>query len=315
MGGGGSSDSQVYTNLIPTYINGMQDLAIGYLTDAMVLSYNTFEVYSDPTYAIQNTNETGGIAAMGARGAAGSVIEIDAETYLQTLYSGEYLQTNPRLDLAFQKGIEEIIQQFNEYIMPAIQNTFSFAFGGSEHNIEEAKAAEKMMDTINELGQKIYYDDYRLERRIQDAGMSHAVPYSQRLVRDAEIQRSAGVYAREYLQALYKDNWAKWNENNVIPVRNLDILGNAIKTIMGTTRQQNTTYYKPSTFTQIAGLALTGMGVYNLFRGTSLNPYVNPSGSKNMITQDQGVNFNQNTDAKIPTLNPIESYTFGQGQE
>src|SRR5665647_406056 len=114
--GGGSSDSTMFTNLIPTYIPGMQDLTVNYMANALALSINTFKAYPSATYAVQDTNELNGITAMALRGSSGSPIEIDAETYLQALYSGGYIQTNPRLDLAFQKGIEEILQQLSEYV-------------------------------------------------------------------------------------------------------------------------------------------------------------------------------------------------------
>jgi hypothetical protein len=59
------------------------------------------------------------------------------------------------------------------------------------------------------------------------------------------------------------------------PIRNLDILGNAVRTILSTYRQTSTKYYRPSTIAQIAGVAIAGLSLYSMFSGTSMSPYTN----------------------------------------
>ena len=51
----------------------------------------------------------------------------------------------------------------------------------------------------------------------------------------------------------------------------------AVKSILGTTRTSTTQYHRPSTLSQIAGVALTGLSIYAMFSGTSMNPYNNPA--------------------------------------
>lgn len=282
MGGGGSTDNSqvVYTNLIPTYIPNVTNEAYQYLQESIDLSVGTYSPYNEPTYAPQNANEIAGIAALATRGLSGSGIEADAEAYLRSLLTDGFIGVNPRLDAVFFAEVTDLLQSLIEDILPTIADSYAFAFGGSEHNIEEAKAAEKVMDQINVIARRIYYDDYRTERRIQDAGISHAVPYGQRGMRDAEMLRTAGVYAREYSQGFINDTWKVWNENQIIPVRNLDILGNAIRTILGTSRTANTKFYKPPAFQEIAGVAMSGMSIYSMFKNSSMSPYKNPAGRK-----------------------------------
>ncbi len=279
MGGGGGGDGTTNTNLLPSYISGLSGNAQAYLNDAQFLSHGNFHPYPGTTYAAQNANEIAGIAALATRGAYGSKIESDAETYLHLLLSGQYLSVNPNLDAVYQSNIDDIVQELNEVILPNIVDEHIFCFGGSEHNIKEAIAAERAMDTINKLTESTYYDDYRAERRIQDAGISHAIPYGERRIRDAETLRQAGIYAREYSQGNLQDLWDKWNDRLTMNVRNLDILGNAIRTILGTTRSSTTKYYTPPLFNQIAGVALAGMGMYSLWRDTTMNIYKNPAGT------------------------------------
>lgn len=88
--------------------------------------------------------------------------------------------------------------------------------------------------------------------------------------------RQAGMYAREYSQGSLQDVWEQHNEAQILPIRNLDIAGNATKTILSTTRTSATTYYGPSKLSQIAGLAVAGLSLYSMFSGTSQNPYLNP---------------------------------------
>ena len=282
-GGGGAVDSVAYTNMLPTYIPNIQTWTLSYLTQAFTLSIANFTAYPNTTYAAQNGDETDGIAALATRGTAGHAIESEGETYLQALLSGSYVDVNPYMDNLYSKKIEELLQKFTEETLPSISDAYAFAFGGSEHNIEEAKAAEKMIQALSDAARNVYYDDHVIERRIQDAGLSHVIPYGLRKVRDAEMLRQAGVYAREYTQGYYTDNWKKWNENQILPIRNLDILGNAIKTILGTTRTSTTKYYKPSAFQEVAGLALTGLSIYSMFANTTRNPYTNPAEQKQFI--------------------------------
>jgi hypothetical protein len=85
--------------------------------------------------------------------------------------------------------------------------------------------------------------------------------------------RQAGVYEREYAQGALQDAWDHYNEVQLLPIRNLDIAGNAVKTVLGTTRSTATTFHKPSALSQVAGLAIAGLSIYTMFSGTSMNPY------------------------------------------
>ena len=259
-----------------------------YLDTASVMSAANFGAYPGTTYATQNADEIDGINAIIARGAAGSPIEASGEDFLQQLHSGYFIGKNPNLDAAYQTLVDEAMQKFTEDVLPAIRDAHAFSFGGSDHNIDEAKAAERMMEAINAIGEKVYYDDYRKERHMQSTGIAHVVPYGQREIRDAEMTRIAGVYGREWQQGQYVDAWNMWNENQVLPMRNLDIFGNALRTVMGTARTASVKYYKPPMFAQIAGIALAGIGAVKLFKDTTKSSYANPTASMKEISDDSG---------------------------
>ena len=92
-----------------------------------------------------------------------------------------------------------------------------------------------------------------------------------------EMLRQAGTYVREYLQKGYENDWEKWNDEMILPVRNIDILGNAVRTILSTYRQTSVKYYRPPMIAQIAGIAIAGLSLYSMFSGTSISPYTNAS--------------------------------------
>ncbi len=274
-GGGGGGNSVTYTNLLPTYIPEVQVKVEEWMGAANTLSSSNFSAYGGVTYAAQNTDETDGIAAVATRGRYGSTIELDGKAFLRNLYDGLKINSNTKIAAFYAAQIEELLQQFDEEVLPAIRANYVFAWGSSEHNVAEAKASEKMMGKINEIA-KMFYDDYVAERQLQQQGMAHATPYGLQCIRDMEMLRQAGIYAREYDQGYKMDAWERWNESVILPVRNLDILGNATRTVMSTARTATTQYYKPPVWTQIAGLAITGLSLYAMFSGTSLNPYSNP---------------------------------------
>ena len=274
FGGGGQEDIQtwVYTNLLPTYLPGFEGWAIDYIAEAAALSLGNFYEYTGETYAAQDANETDGIAAVATRGESGAQIELDGKAHLEDLYDGNKIGINPKLDAFLAAKLAELMEDLDWEILPSILNSHAFSFGGSEHNVAEAKAAALVMRKINEFA-RMYYGDYTHERGLQEQGMIHATPYGLQCIRDMEMLRQAGLYAREYAQGGYQDAWDSWNEAQIIPLRNLDIVGNATRTILGTVRNQMTSYYKPPKLATIAGLAITGLSLYSMFSGTSLNPY------------------------------------------
>jgi hypothetical protein len=280
-GGGGSQDMVSYTNLLPTYISGIQSWATAYLAAAinMAGTPGNFTEYTDPTYAAQDANELAGIAALALRGSAGALVEADGKAYLRDLYDGLRINTNSKIAAFYAKKIEALLEEFDDSVMPTIQHQHVFAFGGSDHNAAEARAAKMMMGKINEIA-KMFYDDYLIERQLQHQGMAHATPYGLQCIRDGEMLRQAGAYEREYAQGALQDAWDHYNEVQILPIRNLDIAGNAIKTILSTSRTQTTQYHKPSTLSQIAGFAIAGLSLYSMYAGTTLNPYANAAVAK-----------------------------------
>src|SRR3972149_8231052 len=98
-GGRGSQDMVSYTNLLPTYITGIQTWATAYLSAAMSMmeSPGNFTAYPDLTYAAQNANELAGIAALALRGTSGALVEADGKEYLRNLYDGLLINTNSRI--------------------------------------------------------------------------------------------------------------------------------------------------------------------------------------------------------------------------
>jgi hypothetical protein len=272
--GGGDADSTIYTNLIPTYIPGFQDWTVEYMASAASLSMSNFTPYADSTYAAQDANETDGIAAGATRGRYGSTIELDGKALLRNLYDGLKVNSNTKLAAFYSAQIEELLQEFDEDVLPQIRANFALAWGGSQHNVAEARVSEKMMGKINEIA-RMYYDDYTHERGLQQQAMAHATPYGLQCIRDMEMLRQAGVYVREFLQRGYDNAWEKWNDEMTFPIRNLDILGNAVRTILSTYRATTTKFYRPPQIAQIAGIAMAGLSLYSMFSGTSLSPYTN----------------------------------------
>jgi len=273
-GGGGSQDMVSYTNLLPTYIPGIQTWASAYLQQAidMMQSPGNFSEYTPLTYAAQNANELAGIAALALRGTAGAEVEADGKAYLRDLYDGLKINTNSKIAAFYAKRIEALLEEFDDAVMPIIQHQHVFSFGGSDHNVAEALAAKKMMAQINEIA-KMFYDDYLTERQMQHQGVAHATPYGLQCIRDGEMLRQAGAYEREYAQGGLQDAWDRYNEVQILPLRNLDIAGNAVKTILSTSRTQTTQYHKPSILSQIAGFAIAGLSLYSMYSGTTMNPY------------------------------------------
>lgn len=267
-GGGGSSSTTVTTNLLPDYA---QPYVEAYLTKMTELSNLGYATYPGATYAEQNTNELDGITALATRGRNGSILITKGKTLLQNVLDGLKFNINPKIDDSYSKRAESIVKEFEEDTLPRLNQRFNLTnnFASDSHHWAQSKAAEAVMAKLQDFGMDSYFKDYLSERLLQMNSLSDAILYGTQEVTDAEILRSAGELDREWQQGKLEDIYKKWRDEIERIVKRLEILGNGVRSIVGSSIEATEPFYRPSPISQIAGLALAGAGMFSMIKGMS----------------------------------------------
>ena len=75
---------------------------------------------------------------------------------------------------------------------------------------------------------------------------------------DADILRTAGLHQRQFNQEELTDLYNRWLDEETAAVQKLELLGNAIRALVGTQYTKTEPLYKPSQAVAMAGGAVTG---------------------------------------------------------
>lgn len=269
MGGGGGSGSQaVQESPLPDYAAAKVQT---YLYEANLLSASAYTAYTGTTYAPRNSNETDGIAAIAARATAGHPIISGAETLLQDILDGHKFNTNPKLANYFAARKEKAIFDFKTRTLPGINRAalLSGNWGSSGHHILQAKAVDELVEKLINIAEEIFGGDYNDEREYQFAAAGRAMSYGMETAKDMDILKQAGLYEREYQQGAIDDRFKRWKEVELYKVKRLEILGNAIRAMVGAQVVSTVPLYRPSDWSKIAAIAATGVSIYaTMYTGT-----------------------------------------------
>ena len=264
--GSGSNNQTVTMNLLPDFA---QPHVIKYLDAMTILSNNAYAPYIGSTYAAQNANEVDGIKALADRGKNGSVLVVTGSASINDILSDLRFNTNTKIDESYTKQAEVFVREFEEETLPTINQIFNLAnnYGSMSHAWAQAKASEKVMLKLQEIGMNMYFEDYMKERTFQISNLDNAIIYGEQPVNDADTLRSAGELQREFALGQLEDNYKKWHDEIIKVTKRLELLGNGLRTIVGAQHEETAPFYRPSPFAAIAGLALAGAGAYAAIKG------------------------------------------------
>lgn len=266
MSGGGGGSNTVNENPLPAYA---QPYVQNFLTRSNALSVSGYLPYTGDTYATRNADEEDGITALATRATNHHVIITRAETLLRNSLDGLKIGVNPKIDTLFERKKEELIQEFEEETIPNLsRNALAVeGWGGGSHHILQARAAESLTKKIADLIVELYGEDYFQEKEKRIASLGYGIRYGTEDVNDAEILRQAGLFNREYTQGLYDDTYKTWKDEEVASVKRLELLGNAIRSLVGSQTTAVTPLHRPNNMAQVAGLAMAGLSLYASFYG------------------------------------------------
>ena len=77
--------------------------------------------------------------------------------------------------------------------------------------------------------------------------------------KDAEMLHRAGLKYRVWLQGKYKTNYELWQDEQTASLRRTEVLGNAIRSLVGSQTTRTEPYHRPSPLMGAAAGAMAGL--------------------------------------------------------
>ena len=255
--GSSSGTSTTVVKRLPDYA---QPYAQNMIVRAQVLSDpSSYVPYPGTTFATQNATELAALATLVARGGSGNLTISKGIAYIEDLLDGLYLLGADVFFEAAEDAVEDNLE-------PAIDTSIVLLLGGSKFamgNFEGANLARTLASTtyakyFSRAMAKLYAENYKAGRTDQNQALAIGLEYGAQPIKNAETLRMAGFYTREYNQQLLTDLFNKLVDTQVYKIQHLEILGNAIRALVGSQTSRTDPFYRPSPWIAAAGGAISG---------------------------------------------------------
>lgn len=217
-------------------------------------------VYAGTIIAPQDSNETGAIAKLAARGAGGNATVTGAYALADGIIKGNNLTGLP-------SSLNSNISSKEIAAFALVSNLIgkkSFFAGDPDITLlAQALTLSTPTTYLNRLTARIENDNYHAERASMDVALGLGIDLASQAVLNADVLRKSGLYAREYLQGTYELLNKLYIEQEEINVYKLEIFGNALRAITGSQQTTSSSDNGPSPFMQAVGITTTAIGAYN----------------------------------------------------
>jgi hypothetical protein len=149
------------------------------------------------------------------RALQGSDITRSGQNQMQQTLDGNYLSGNPFFQGAFEAQVRPAVEQYTQQIAPRIDSNFNAAgrLGSNAYATARNTADDTFARAIADTGGKLAYQNYGMERGLQNAAAFQAPQYAETEYDDALRLAQVGG-ARETKQGEYlQDDMNRWNFN------------------------------------------------------------------------------------------------------
>lgn len=256
MGGSKAGSSTTTVKRLPDYA---QPYAKDYMIRAEQLSLTAYSPYTPDTIAPQSQDEIDALIAMVARGKDGDPVMNEAVILMELILNGAFLLGTRQAFIDMWSAVQSPLATEINALKGLIGNDTLYYVGApiSENRVtdELATYATTVMDRLEK---KLYRVNYDTEREAQSVAAGAAPGIGRYGIIDAEVLRAGGLYQREYDQAVLHDLYRKFLEIEEGQIKQLDILGNSIRAMVGTQTSSTKPYYRPDKTAGTVGGAISG---------------------------------------------------------
>ena len=218
--------------------------------------------YVGPNQRLQNVwqmafDQAGGSPTMGA-----------ANQQLQSTLSGSYLgRGNPYLNQQIKAAQGDLVKAWNDVAKPSWDNKMaaSGSYGNAGVMQAGANAQDQLQENLGDIASNMRFNAYNTERGNQMQALGLMPSYNSAQLQNLGFAGQAANQMQGFDQGQANQNYHWWQEAQQYPRQQLNVLGGALTGNLGQTQTQ--TSPDPSRWSQMLGGALTGLGLYNAFRG------------------------------------------------
>lgn len=256
MGGSKSGSSTTTVKRLPDYA---QPYAKDYMIEAEKLSLVAYTPYAYDTITDQPQDEIDALVAMVARGKDGDPVMNEAVILLELILNGAFLLGTRQAFIDMWSAVQSPLATEINTLKGLIGNDTLYHVGApiSENRVTD-ELTTYATTIMNRLERKLYRVNYDTEREAQSVATGASPGIGRHGIIDAEVLRAGGLYQREYDQAVLHDLYRKFLEIEEGQIKQLDILGNSIRAMVGTQTSSTKPYYRPDKTAATVGGALTG---------------------------------------------------------
>lgn len=228
---------------------------------------NTGYQQSPGSYTGPNNLLQSGWQAAANRAASGSPEMSAARSQLTNTINGGFLNSNPYLDQNIQNAQGDLVRSYNSVNKPAWDKAMgaSGSFGNSGVMEYAQNDRNDLMGNLGKISSNMRMQNYGQERNLQQQAMSMAPTFANQDYTDINNLLNAGNQMQGFNNAQQQQQQQWWQEAQNYPANRLQMYGNALGINAGGTSNQQAP--DPSTFSQVAGGALTGAALWNALFG------------------------------------------------
>lgn len=284
-GGGGTPDTTttISKSEPPAYV---QPYAKGLMNSAAQVASRPYEQYSGQRIADLDPYQQYGFEATAQRAISGSPVMNQAQSMTLNTLNGDYMSpdSNPWLKSTYDAAADRMGDAYARGTAATTQAQFNNAgaFGGSAHREMTEANNRAFGDSLADLGNQIYGQNYQMERANQMNAAGMADQMAQSDYRDAQALIGVGDAYRGYTQDVLNQGYQDWKDQYDYPLTQMDILGNAINIASGgsgTNSQTVPNTYQANPYATAIGGGMAGYGMANQMGYGQYSPYAAGAGA------------------------------------
>jgi hypothetical protein len=237
-----------------------------YMEKAVGLSEKPYEEYTGMTVAPQNAYQQAAIGGIVNRAITGSPVQTAGSQVAYDTLTGQYLDpsSNPWLQRSYDMAANDMTRNYLNATVPGINSSFSLAgrYGSGQHQMALDNANTGLARELQNLGTNIYGGAYGQERSNMMSTMAQSPQLANAEYNDMQQLLGAGDVQQNYQQQVLTDLYSRWAQAQQYPYTQLDVIGNALKTTMGSGGKTSVYGPEANPAGQLAGLALAGAGLW-----------------------------------------------------
>jgi hypothetical protein len=266
------SSSGVSTTVVKNLPDYATPYVLSFLDRAAALSAEAYAPFwsspsGDPvTHYPQTANEIAALTALATRGRSGNLTISKGSALVKAIIEGDHLAGT---DAEFVGALEKVHDAFSDAVLndliPLVGGGLYYVGDLSAENLAQSLSTPLIAEYSARTQKAMTAKNYKRARMDQLRVLSMGIEYAGQPYVDADILRTVGLAQRQFDQEELTDLYNRWFDVETSHVQKLELLGNAIRALVGTQYTKTGPLYGPN-----VGVAMIGGAVSMAVAGSAI---------------------------------------------